>query len=76
MIDDIITSEAPINVLIVGISSQIKYPKDIANINAWGGIITKSVTRYPREGNPPPRITETPSGMLNSIGLANIQKSL
>ena len=33
MIDDIITSEAPINVLIVGISSQIKYPKDIANIN-------------------------------------------
>ena len=33
MIDDIITSEAPINVLIVGISSQIKSPKDIANIN-------------------------------------------
>ena len=33
MIDDIITSEAPINVLIVGISSQIQYQKNIANIN-------------------------------------------
>jgi dihydroorotate dehydrogenase (NAD+) catalytic subunit len=38
----------------------------------WGGIITKSVTRYPREGNSPPRIAETSSGMLNSIGLANL----
>ena len=46
--------------------------KDLASLNKLGGIITKSVTRYPREGNPPPRITETPSGMLNSIGLANL----
>ena len=46
--------------------------QDLANINEWGGIITKSVTRHPREGNPPPRIAETPSGMLNSIGLANL----
>ncbi|SVB04844.1 uncharacterized protein METZ01_LOCUS157698 [marine metagenome] len=37
-----------------------------------GGIVTKSITLLPREGNPPPRIVETPSGMLNSIGLANI----
>ena len=35
-------------------------------------MVTKSITRYPREGNPPPRIVETSSGMLNSIGLANI----
>ena len=35
-------------------------------------IVTKSVTLLPREGNPPPRICETPSGMLNSIGLANL----
>ena len=43
--------------------------KDIVNVNSLGGIVTKSVTLLPREGNPPPRIAETPSGMLNSIGL-------
>ena len=44
----------------------------IVDVNKIGGIVTKSVTRHPREGNPPPRITETSSGMLNSIGLANL----
>ena len=44
----------------------------LADITDLGAIVTKSITRYPREGNPPPRIVETPSGMLNSIGLANI----
>ena len=44
----------------------------LADITGLGAIVTKSITRYPREGNPPPRIVETPSGMLNSIGLANI----
>lgn len=37
-----------------------------------GGIVTKTITLSPREGNPMPRIVETPSGMLNSIGLANV----
>lgn len=37
-----------------------------------GGIVTKTVTLEPREGNPMPRIAETPAGMLNSIGLANV----
>ena len=46
--------------------------KDIVNVDALGGIVTKSVTLLPREGNPPPRIAETASGMLNSIGLANL----
>jgi len=46
--------------------------RDMVDVNQWGGIITKSVTRHPREGNPPPRIAETRSGMLNSIGLANL----
>ena len=46
--------------------------KDLVNIDNLGGIITKSVTLNPREGNPPPRIVETSSGMLNSIGLANL----
>ena len=45
---------------------------DITDVSKLGGIVTKSITLLPREGNPPPRIVETPSGMLNSIGLANI----
>ncbi len=45
---------------------------ELVNINELGGIITKSVTLHAREGNPPPRIAETPCGMLNSIGLANV----
>ena len=36
-----------------------------------GGIVTKTVTLRPRAGNPPPRVCETPSGMLNSIGIEN-----
>lgn len=46
--------------------------KDLVDITKIGCIITKSVTLNPREGNPPPRISETSSGMLNSIGLANV----
>ena len=45
---------------------------DIVDVELYGGIVTKSLTLKPREGNPPPRILETPSGMINSIGLANI----
>ncbi|MBK35518.1 MAG: dihydroorotate dehydrogenase B catalytic subunit [Gemmatimonadetes bacterium] len=41
---------------------------DFAHI---GGVVTKTITRHPRAGNPPPRTAETPSGMLNSIGLTN-----
>jgi len=41
------------------------------DLNKLGGIITKSITLNPREGHPPPRTCETPSGMLNAIGLAN-----
>ncbi len=45
---------------------------ELIDVNKLGAIVTKSITRQPREGNPPPRIVETPSGMINSIGLANI----
>ena len=45
---------------------------ELTDVNNLGAVVTKSITRYPREGNPPPRIVETSSGMLNSIGLANI----
>ncbi|MBN3033018.1 MAG: dihydroorotate dehydrogenase [Candidatus Saganbacteria bacterium] len=44
---------------------------DYLDLNKLGAIVTKSITLLPREGNPPPRIVETPSGMLNSIGLQN-----
>ena len=45
--------------------------KDLLDLNKIGAIVTKSITLKAREGNPPPRIVETPSGMLNSIGLQN-----
>jgi len=45
---------------------------DLVDVSKLGAIFTKSITLHPREGNPPPRIVETPSGMINSIGLSNI----
>ena len=45
---------------------------ELVDVNRLGAIVTQSITRTPREGNPPPRSVETPSGMINSIGLANI----
>jgi len=46
--------------------------RDLVDIEQLGGIITKTITLEPRQGNPLPRIAETPCGLLNSIGLANI----
>ena len=37
-----------------------------------GGIVTKAVSVEPRSGNPPHRVSETPGGMINAIGLANV----
>jgi len=37
----------------------------------WGAIALKGMTLKPRAGNPPPRLAETPSGLLNAIGLQN-----
>ena len=42
------------------------------DIGALGAIFTKGLSLKPRAGNPGPRIAETPSGMLNSIGLENV----
>ncbi len=41
------------------------------NLSELGGICVKGLTLNPREGNPPPRIAETPMGILNSVGLQN-----
>jgi dihydroorotate dehydrogenase (NAD+) catalytic subunit len=44
----------------------------LIDLSRLGAIYTKAVTIAPREGNEVPRIVETPSGILNSIGLANV----
>ncbi len=44
---------------------------EVVDLEALGGLVTKSITWEPRTGNPAPRVTEFPAGMLNSIGLAN-----
>ena len=41
-------------------------------LDRLGAIVTKTLTRQPREGHPPPRLLETPSGMLNAVGLQNV----
>lgn len=44
---------------------------DFLDVSRLGGIILKGTTLEPREGNPYPRMAETPSGMLNAVGLQN-----
>ncbi|GIX06374.1 MAG: dihydroorotate dehydrogenase [Candidatus Poribacteria bacterium] len=45
---------------------------EFVDLNRLGGVAVKSITLEPRAGNPPPRIAETPAGMLNTIGLQNV----
>ena len=45
--------------------------EDFFNVSRLGGIVVKGTTLEPREGNPYPRMAETPSGMLNAVGLQN-----
>jgi dihydroorotate dehydrogenase (NAD+) catalytic subunit len=42
------------------------------DLSMLGGVVVKGISPQPRAGNPPPRIVETPSGMLNTIGLQNV----
>jgi len=42
------------------------------DLNRLGAMILKGITLRPKTGNPPPRVIETPSGMLNAIGLQNV----
>jgi dihydroorotate dehydrogenase (NAD+) catalytic subunit len=45
---------------------------DFFDVADLGGICTKGLSLHPRAGNPPDRICETASGMMNAIGLANV----
>ena len=45
---------------------------ELVDLHQLGAFVTKAVSREPRRGNPPQRIVETPAGMLNAIGLANV----
>ncbi len=53
----------------VGYGAEISKFTDLSKI---GAIVTKSISLEPRKGNPPQRIVETSSGMLNAIGLQNV----
>ena len=79
------TSAAPdLSVSVAGI--QLKNPviaasgtfgygiefEDIVHLNKLGGFVVKGLSAEPMAGNPPPRLYETPAGMLNAIGLQNI----
>lgn len=59
---------------IIPASGCFAYGREFArmyDLSLLGGLCIKSVTMDPREGNPVPRIAETPAGMLNAIGLQN-----
>jgi dihydroorotate dehydrogenase (NAD+) catalytic subunit len=44
----------------------------LVDLNRLGGLVVKGLSREPIEGAPPPRLVETPSGMLNAVGLQNV----
>jgi dihydroorotate dehydrogenase (NAD+) catalytic subunit len=46
--------------------------EDVVDLGKLGGFVVKGLSREPMIGNPPPRLWETPAGMLNAIGLQNI----
>jgi dihydroorotate dehydrogenase (NAD+) catalytic subunit len=46
--------------------------KEFVDLNDLGAVVVKGISLKPMEGNPPPRICETPCGMLNAIGLQNV----
>ncbi|OFW45332.1 MAG: dihydroorotate dehydrogenase B catalytic subunit, partial [Acidobacteria bacterium RIFCSPLOWO2_12_FULL_60_22] len=46
--------------------------QSLLDLNELGGLVVKGLSREPMAGNPPPRLVETPAGLLNSIGLQNV----
>jgi dihydroorotate dehydrogenase (NAD+) catalytic subunit len=60
---------------IIGASGTFGYGvefEDILALDKIGGFVTKGLSREPMDGNPAPRIIETPAGMMNAIGLQNM----
>ena len=60
---------------VIAASGTFGYGEEYSGIiplEALGGIVTKGLCLEPRQGNPPPRLAETPAGMLNAIGLENV----
>ena len=56
-------------------SGTFGYGAEFSNLvplQRLGAVVVKGISREPRAGNPPPRIVETPCGMLNAIGLENV----
>jgi len=59
----------------VGAAGTCGYVAELADVldpACLGAVVTKSITREPREGHPPWRLVDVPLGMLNAIGLANV----
>ena len=59
-------------ILAAGTAGTLDEMADVLDLSRVGALVTKSITRLPREGNETWRILETKAGMLNAIGLANI----
>ena len=60
---------------VLAASGTFGYGEEYAGIiplKRLGGLITKGLSLEPRKGNPPPRLAETPAGVLNAIGLENV----
>ncbi|MBN1882911.1 MAG: dihydroorotate dehydrogenase [Deltaproteobacteria bacterium] len=60
---------------VMGASGTVGYGLELLDsldISRIGAVVTKGISALPKRGNPPPRICETPAGVLNSIGLENI----
>ena len=60
---------------VMSASGTLGYAREfdhLVDLNRLGGIIVKGLSLKPTKGNPPPRIVETPCGMLNAIGLENV----
>ncbi len=60
---------------VMGASGTVGYGVELApyvDLNGIGAVVTKGISIEPRQGNAPPRLFETASGLLNSIGVQNI----
>ena len=70
-----ITSGLVLKIPLMSASGTFAYGEEFSeffNLGLLGGVVTKGLSIEPKEGNPTPRIVETPCGMINSIGLENV----